>query len=146
MALQAYDKKDIALAQLEVALRLFKEAAEPELFAVITLAGAAEEILGKLVERSGLTNSFTSLAEATAVMHTCLFQEPGDEKTIRDRINRARNSLKHLDAGGGPTVTLDLREEAVDILRRAIDNYWDLEQSQTPAMEAFQSSQQQASS
>jgi hypothetical protein len=32
----------------------------------------------------------------------------------------ARNALKHLDAGGSPTVTLDVREEAVDILNRAM--------------------------
>ena len=49
MATEAYDKKCIALAQLGTALRLFHD--DGDLFSIITLAGAAEEILGKLVEK-----------------------------------------------------------------------------------------------
>ena len=40
---KSYNKKSVALAQLETALRLFQE---DDLFSAGTLAGAAEEILG----------------------------------------------------------------------------------------------------
>ena len=53
------------------------------------------------------------------------------------------DALKHLTAGGDP-VSLDLREEAVDILNRAVDDYWILETSLTPAMEEFMRGQRAA--
>jgi hypothetical protein len=136
---QAYDKRCIAQSQLETALRLFQEG--QDFFSVITLAGAADEILGKLVTRQGRDNSLASLKKAAVAMHEHLFGEPGDERTISDRANSARNALKHLDAGDSPTVALDPREEAIDMLNRAIDNYWILESSMTSAMEQFARSQ-----
>lgn len=139
MAPRAYDKKCIALAQLETALRLFQE--EEDLFSPITLAGASEEILGKLLEQQGIDHSLKSLTAAAQAIHQQLFGEEGDPKVFRRRANLARNSLKHLAVGGAPTVNLDLRQEAVDMLNRAIDNYWLLETSLTPAMERFQRSQ-----
>ena len=53
--MQTYSKQSIALAQLETALRLFSVG--EDLISVITLAGAAEEILGKLVKSQGRDNS-----------------------------------------------------------------------------------------
>lgn len=35
-------------------------------------------------------------------------------------------------------IKLDLAQEATDMLFRAIDNYWALNESLTPAMEQFQ--------
>jgi hypothetical protein len=63
--------------------------------------------------------------------------EPGDERAIATRANRAKNALKHHDEGDASTITFDADEEAVDMLNRAIDNYWTLEISLTPAMEQF---------
>jgi hypothetical protein len=94
-----------------------------------------------LVTRQGRDNSLASLKKAALAIHEHLFGEPGDESAIAHRANRARNAMKHLDAGGSPTVTLDPREEATDILNRAIDNYWSLESSLTSAMERFARSQ-----
>ena len=139
MAEAAYDKECIALAQLETGLRLFAEG--QELFSVITLAGAADEILGNLVAVRGGVNALTSLTTASAAIHYHLFGEPGDKKGFADRANLARNALKHLEAGGTPTVTLDLQQEAVDLLNRAVDNYWTLKMSLTPAMESFSRAQ-----
>lgn len=135
MAEAAYDKECIALAQLETALRLFTEG--QDLFSAITLAGAADEILGKLVTSRGGESALNSLTNASAAIHQHLFGEHGDRKGFADRANLARNALKHLEAGGMPTVNLDLRQEAVDLLNRAVANYWTLKTSLTPAMEAF---------
>lgn len=139
MAEASYDKECIALAQLETALHLFGE--DQDHFSVITLAGAADEILGKLVIARGGQSSLDSLTTASAAIYQHLFNEPGDTKGFADRANRARNALKHIDASGAPTVTLDLWQEAVDMLNRAIDNYWTLKTSLTPAMEAFSRAQ-----
>jgi hypothetical protein len=134
-----YEKRSIALAQLETALRLFQEGSD--LFSVITLAGAAEEILGKLVRRQGGETSVDSLARAAASVHEHLFGKWVDERTFIRRANSARNALKHLDEGRDLTVTADVRDEAVDMLHRAIDNYWLLEASLTASMEKFERSQ-----
>ena len=142
MPRQAYDKKCIALAQLETALRLFRDG--DDLFSVITLAGAAEEILGELVEKRGRDNSLESLKKAPGAIHKLATGESLDEKGLTifaKRANRARNAVKHPKAGGEPTITLDVREEAVDILTRAVDNYWLLEDSVTPAMSEFDRAQ-----
>ena len=135
MTEQAYDKECIALAQLETALRLFNEG--QDYFSVVTLAGAADEILGKLLSALGRDTSLESLTKASMAIHKHLFGEAGDKKGFANRANRARNALKHLNSGGSPTITLDIRQEAVDMLNRAIDNYWDLKSSLTPAMTAF---------
>ena len=102
----------------------------------ITLGGAAEEIFGKLLEVKGLGNSFVSLKKAVAEMHQHLYNEVLADEAIATRANRARNHLKHL--GASPTVTLDAKQEAQDMLQRMIDNYWLLETRLTPAMERFQ--------
>jgi hypothetical protein len=137
---QTYTKRQVALRQIETALRLFEE--QDDLISVVTLAGAAEEILGKLVKREGQTNALDSLSSAAHAMYQYLFGgEPLPPKHFADRANIARNAFKHLRTAGGDAVTLDLREEAVDMLTRAIDNYWYLETNLTPAMERFCRSQ-----
>jgi hypothetical protein len=135
MAPQAYDKRCIALAQIETALRLFFEGVD--LFSVVTLAGAAEEIFGKLVRARGGANSLDELAKAGVAIHQFLFKETAELRSFRNRANRARNASKHLNADEAPTITLDLRQEAIDLLHRAIENYWLLETAVTPAMERF---------
>ena len=83
------------------------------------LAGAAEEILGKLVTEAGGRSTLASLQDAAVQMHQHLFGEPGDAKCIADRANRARNSLKHLTTDAGREVTFDPAAEAADLLDRA---------------------------
>ncbi len=131
----SYDKRSIAVAQLETALRLFEEG--QDLFSVVTLAGAAEELLGKFITEFGGENSLESRKAAAVEIYRALFKEEAGAKEFADRANRAKNALKHHDKGQPHTVTLDLREEAVDILDRAITNYWRLEQSLSPTMMAF---------
>jgi hypothetical protein len=133
-----YTKEFVAREQLETAISLFEEGRD--LLSVITLAGAADEILGKLVTEAGGVSSLANLQAAALAIHQHLFQEPGDAKWIADRANRARNSLKHLDTDEGRTVTLDPAEEATDMLDRAITNYWSLTVTLTPTMERHERS------
>jgi hypothetical protein len=122
-------------------LRLFREG--DDYFSVLTLAGAAEEILGKLLRSSGRQNSLDDLTSGAVLVYKHLFGEEAGAKEFAIRANRARNASKHLDAGG-PTITLDIRDEAKDMLIRAIDNYWLLEESLTPAMRLFTQEQRVA--
>lgn len=136
MTVHAYYRDDLALAQLEAALRIFFEG--NNFASVITLAGAADEIFGKLLASSGRTNSLENLTKAVAEIHQKMYGEPIKQSEIADRANRARNSLKHWDAGQPLIVKVDLAQEASDMLFRAIDNYWALKEILSPAMERFQ--------
>ena len=92
---QTYAKRQIALRQIETALRLLE--AQDDLISVVTLAGAAEEILGKLVKREGKTSALDSLSSAAHGMYEYLFGgEPLPPKHFIDRANLARNAFKHL--------------------------------------------------
>jgi hypothetical protein len=135
MPVISHEKQQVALAQLETALRLFAEGAD--YYSVVTLAGAADEIFGKLLESRGGVSALASLTRASAAIHIIVHGVEGSEKAYVDRANLARNALKHLRAGG-ERVDLDIYQEAVDMLDRAISNYWALTNSLSPAMENFE--------
>jgi len=82
---QTFDKKCIALTQLETAIRLYFEG--DDYFSAITLAGAAEEILGKLVTEKGLDNSLESLKQAAVKIHKHLYGTETTPKRIADVAN-----------------------------------------------------------
>lgn len=135
MTTQTYDCRCIALTQLETALRLYVEG--EDYFSVITLAGNADEIFGKILKAKGIESSFEVTKKTVVAIHQHLFGEKLAESVASDRANRTKNAIKH-GIGGLPTATFDAYEEAKDMLNRAIDNYWLLEQWLTPAMEKFQ--------
>jgi hypothetical protein len=141
MAIKSYLRECVALEQLEVALRLWETG--EDFLSVITLAGAAEEVLGKCLAAEGVPNSLDDLKAGVAAMHRHLYGENLEAKGVVSRANRTRNSLKHFDPSQEPSISLDAREEARDMLNRAMDNYWRLKTSLTPAMERFQRAQRE---
>ncbi len=136
MDVRAYYRTDLALSQLETALRLYFEGSDYA--SVVTLASTADEIFGNLLKSEGRESSLESLKKAVAAIHEKIYGEPIPPSQAADRANRARNSLKHWDPGDPHIVKFDLPQEARDMLYRAIDNYWTLEQKLSPAMERFQ--------
>jgi hypothetical protein len=120
MTERTYEKLDIARQQFDTALRLFFEGAD--YFSVVTLAGAAEEIFGKELEHHGLTPTLQNMSEIGAKVSALMDQPPATVKEIRDRANHARNNLKHHSPQSDSTVTIDIRQEAIDMLSRAFDN------------------------
>ena len=114
------------LAKLEIAERQLFHSVElyltgEHLVSAITLAGAAEEILGKLVTRSGKPNALEEKVESLCKMFEVVFKEPANRKDFIELRNKARNELKHI--GNSESVELNLEDEAVKLLNRAIKNY-----------------------
>ena len=138
MSVESHEKQHIALAQLESALRIFADG--KDFYSVVTLAGAADELLGRLLEKRGGVSALVSLTKASAAIHRIVSGIPSNERLFVERANLARNALKHLRAGGEEAVRLDIRKEAVDMLDRAISNYWALTHAMTPLMETFEHS------
>jgi hypothetical protein len=132
MAIQRLQKVEIAKQQLETALWLDSEGQDP--LSVITLAGAAEEILGKLLARNKLPNAL----QVRQQMAKRFLAGKLTEKAIAKFENYARNELKHFNEAAGPWIELDVEEAADNMLDRAIENYFALTQDLTPAMSEWQ--------
>jgi len=127
-----YKKRDLGVKQLEIAISLYREGKDP--FSVVTLAGAAEEILGRCVKAAGKANSLQLLNDAALAIQRI----EGDEVPVSvvDRANYARNSLKHMD-GPEDSVFIDAWQEAKDMLTRATENYRLLDECYSPLIEHF---------
>jgi len=102
---------------------------------VVTLSGVAQELFGKRVRAKKIPNSRESLTAAMVLMQKHLGGPPLPDKEAGDRIKQARNTLKYLD---DPLVRFDVEQEGKAMLNLAIDEYWLLGHSLTPAMERFQ--------
>lgn len=110
------EKVTIARAQLEQAMRLFMD--EVDYISAITLAGAAEEILGRQVEKNALDEILDFVERRLASKGTSF-----DRKALRDDLCFPRNSLKHLRVGNRTDINFDLADAASDIIDRAITNH-----------------------
>lgn len=114
------EKKDIALIQLRKAIQLFNK---NELISAITLAGAAEEILGKIAQKrkgyTALDYHETYLSQLAQTFK----KSPPKKKDIIENFNRVRNELKHNDRGENVYITADFKFETQELIDRAIRNY-----------------------
>ncbi|MCL6264633.1 hypothetical protein [Craterilacuibacter sp. RT1T] len=113
---------EIAEHQLLTALQMWSVG---DYISCITLAGAAEEILGKRMRKLGFEPSFENLKEAIVK----LAKHFGDtlsntDKLVGDLMNRTRNELKHY--AGDEALEFDLKSDAEEMLERAISNYTSL--------------------
>lgn len=112
-------KFEIAERQLFHAIELYL--AGTNLVSVITLAGAAEEILGKLVSSKGFENALDLKVKRLCKMFEFVHGKEANPKDFEKLRNKARNELKHI--GAEDSIELDLEQEAVNMLDRAIMNY-----------------------
>jgi hypothetical protein len=123
-------KRRIAETQLIRAVLLLEDCAD--YISALTLAGAAEEILGKMVQKKGgstafedwavYTRSFWDYAAKRANEENYPLNIP-DDKEVKRRLNATRNELKHNDPGKNVRVHAMFQYEAEEMLLRACKNY-----------------------
>jgi hypothetical protein len=125
MNIQRFAKKDIVLQQIETALRLYAE--QGDFFSVITLAGAAEEILGQLLEqkagKQGLRGAIGSIFQ--------VLRPAGGKK------GGAKEGLSGHEVDD--FVHMDAAREAQFLLGRAIEDYVALSGAPSASMIKFMS-------
>lgn len=85
-------KLQVASHQLDVAIRLFVEG---DYLSSLTLAGAAEEILGKLSERAGLPIAVEEVIKYHWNDTDPALPDNNRRKIILTVLNDARNAVKH---------------------------------------------------
>lgn len=116
-----YTKQELAEHQLDRAIRLLLDENDP--ICAITLAGAAEEILGKLIEKQGGKHSLQEFIDACLAMGSVHSNAEWKPKDFAEIANSFRNELKHYVKGSDITVS---PECAYGIIDRAAENLWRL--------------------
>jgi hypothetical protein len=115
-------KREIAQTQLKEAIVLFLD---KKFLCAITLAGAAEEVLARLLNAAGeqsvveeSVEAIQRLREATGLA----MMENRPKKEIFNAWNAARNTIKHHNEKAEDTVTINLFDEAYWMIKRALGN------------------------
>lgn len=127
---------EIAERQIDRAIILFID--DADFISTITLAGAAEEILGKMLNKEGMTHVLDELINGSLKFQDpdVDIQDPKTRKGIASIANYYKNKLKHFDEeASGVHFSSDCY--AADLIDRAISNYWKLTESETKQMERF---------
>lgn len=125
-------KLNVAINQLQMAIDMFLE--NKDLFCIITLAGAAEEILGhyaiKANEKTMMDLLCTSLSKKQ-------WSNVSGYDGILKEINKPRNSLKHFGSSKTDLIEIDPEESAITMLLRSIGNLYSHDKSCTHNTPAF---------
>jgi hypothetical protein len=115
-------KRRVALLQLERSVELLEKHNDP--VCALTLAAAAEEILGKMAAAKGHVPIVEDWAEYLGGIYDLHGKPRPPKKELLAAHNRARNELKHNDGGKNGRVVADFEFEAEEMLLRAIKNYF----------------------
>lgn len=111
--------EEIAERQLLAALKLWHE---HDYVSSLTLAGAAEEILGKRLRKLGAEPSFDQMkAIIVALSRQEGDTDPNLESLVAKMLNSTRNELKHY--AGDESLSFDLRSDCQELIERALGNY-----------------------
>lgn len=130
-----YQRVTLACEQLDVAIDLFLT--KRSLAAALTLAGAAEEILGKALSLKACQNALEYKYNVIKQLGDAVPGGSLNRKAFTTEENYARNALKHLNSLAENTITIDLHEAALWMLVRARANYRELDYPATDRMTAF---------
>ena len=122
MAMRRYSKLQIATQQLDTALRLYFR--KKEYFSVITLASAAEEILGVHLKTHSQLNAFEQGLTDSLLVYKWLWKEEGSRDRMYKVMNQTKNDAKHMMGKKDVEIRCDVREEARQVLDRAVSNYY----------------------
>lgn len=135
MAERSITYREIVNQQLEDALFLYFE--KSDYISAITLAGASEEILGRMARHIAGKNALREYVDLYLDLNEIFKRSDLAEKDIIDLSNHARNKMKHLDDPKVAGLILDDKEAAEEILNRAIDNFRVVFQELSPMMKCF---------
>ena len=117
---QRIPKQDLAISQLNVAIQFYMQGEEYP--AVITLAGAAEELFGKIAAKKGLEPVLKREAKELIGTVKEVWGHDTTESEIVTTINRARNEMKHICSGDD--LFLNYESQAARLITRALENYF----------------------
>lgn len=121
MSKKATEKIIIAIQHLDIAVELALSKKSP--YAALTLAGVAEELLGKYLRVSNKQDTLTEIGPILQRAGEIIHNETFPIKDIKKHFNSAKNSVKHMDTYKNSKFTHDVDQELSLMLARAILNY-----------------------
>jgi len=124
------NKLDAAQIQLDCAIQKFFEGSH---VCSVTLAGAAEEILGSLLKNSGKQSPFEFLHEWYQTEYAVKITKRDFSREI---ANMPRNWLKHADEDADSEVDIS-NKDSMMLLMRAVPCYYKLTGRHSEEMERF---------
>ena len=122
-----YSKQDIAIIQIERSIDLFLN--HKDYISAISLAGAAEEMLGNIAKAQGSESLLGSL-------YPHFSDEFGKFSVFSEKVNYVRNELKHSRENPELLACIDIDElDCALMMYRAIVIYPMVTGATTPAMQ-----------
>lgn len=115
------EKRDIALTQLRAAAKCYNS---EDYVSCVTLAGAAEEILGQIAKKRTGINQLDNETNYLIGVYQTLTGQVLSDKDARQRINKTKNELKHNDNGENSWRNTDFENEAALLFVKAVKNYY----------------------
>lgn len=115
MGVEKHKLIDLAENQLRSSIYLFFKG---DLVSSITLAGSADVLLCRIVEKHGEENFTAHVLKSENDPNKTI---PQMGREINDMFHI--NALKHMDSKDDNTVTMNLREAAVGAILKALPNY-----------------------
>lgn len=134
MKLIKHSKQEIAMQHLNLALAEYVKGVN--LYSVLHLAGAAEEILGNLVKLKGKRNSLAQDVDLRQ-SYWNITGRSVNEKEDRDHILKSKNGIKHLNSEKDIELEMDIEYETKETIRRALGNYNQLKIPISPEILAY---------
>ena len=135
MSLKRHDRVALAAEQLDCALHLFLN--RKSFVSALTLAGAAEEVLGRALTLQQREASLGFAYQSHNWIHEALHGTSLLWKNFSFKENFARNAVKHMRELSDISIEVDIEDAALWMLVRACDNYRRLNLSPTDQMNAF---------
>jgi hypothetical protein len=134
MTVKIYKRLELAENQLETAIGLFISGGDK--FSAITLAGAADVILSRLVINAGQENFTESYIREESATN-CDFDETKESfgRKINDML--FINDLKHMDNDEDGFINMDVMECALAAIVKALANYVILAGTEKDFVKAF---------
>lgn len=130
-----YRKIELAIEHLDEAIRQFLD--KKSMACALTLAGVAEEVLGRTVELRGGESALGRMVKDHLLIHNAMSTAKLTEKESRFSHNLARNSMKHINGPDDEEITLDLEDETIDMINRAVHNVILLQLPYTSGIQRF---------
>lgn len=125
------NKLEVALQQLDMASKLY--VMQENVFSIHTLAGAAEGILGQLLDRTDKKQA--SMFEKMRHAYSEHLGRPATNKEVASLVNTSRNALKHARDPREDVFAYESKDADVMLLR-ALANYQVLTGVLTDTMES----------
>lgn len=131
-SLPSYTKLELAQHQLNKAIELILD--ENDCISAITLAGAAEEILGDILRHQGETSAHQEIINECMILSKRISTETIKASEFSEIFTHLRNELKHYRQGSDITITAECANPTID---HAIENLRRLNVPESKAVQRY---------